>query len=92
MKWKQGQSGNPKGKPKGIKNKSSKAKKIVKDAMRECLTEEAMAEVWDAMIRKAKRGNTEAAKLLVAYKYGKPSQTHNIESELPLKSINFIIK
>ncbi len=55
--FKKGRSGNPKGRPKGSKNKLTQ--------MAECLLEEDIEEVCQTLIIQAKKGNISAAKLVL---------------------------
>jgi hypothetical protein len=82
--WKKGQSGNPKGRPKGSKNRSTIAKKWleVKEKFRnpitgeiEELTQEDITTL--AQILKARKGDTNAYKALEDSAYGSPTQQIN---------------
>jgi hypothetical protein len=82
--WKKGQSGNPKGRPKGSKNRSTIARKWleVKEKFRnpitgeiEDLTQEDITTL--AQILKARKGDTNAYKALEDSAYGSPTQQIN---------------
>jgi hypothetical protein len=72
--WKQGQSGNPKGRPAGSKNRSTAE---IKDLLAEVVPfEELVVKPW----KLTKRGNVRAAELLLAYRYGRPTASLEVEA------------
>lgn len=90
--WKKGQSGNPNGRPKGSKNRSTIARKWLgtKEKFRnpitgeiEELTQEDITTL--AQVLKARKGDTNAYKALEDSAYGSPTQQVNqIITEQPL--------
>lgn len=91
--FKKGQSGNPNGRPKGSKNRSTIARKWL-DAMQtaknpitgedEQLSQEDLATL--AQIKKAREGNTHAYKALMDSAFGLPTQhveTTELKKNLP---------
>jgi|TARA_R100000482_G_scaffold84461_1_gene33627 hypothetical protein len=90
--YKKGQSGNPKGRPKGSKNRSTVAKKwlqVVQDLKNPLTSEiETMSQedlMTLALIKKAREGDTQAYQKLLDSAYGAPVQQieqTNIEQPL----------
>ena len=90
--YEKGQSGNPKGRPKGSKNRSTIAKKwlSVEQDLKNPLTgeKENMSQedlMTLALIKKAREGDTQAYQKLLDSAYGAPIQQieqHNIEQPL----------
>ena len=92
IRYKKGQSGNPKGRPKGSKNRSSVAKKwlSVEQNQKNPLTnkDEDMSQedlITLALIKKARKGDVQAYQKLLDSAYGAPVQQieqTNIEQPL----------
>tara|TARA_R100001230_G_C5566079_1_gene89241 strand:+ start:313 stop:645 length:333 start_codon:yes stop_codon:yes gene_type:complete len=90
--YKKGQSGNPKGRPKGSKNRSTIAKKWlqVEQDLKNPLTSEIETMSQEdlmtlALIKKAREGDTQAYQKLMDSAYGQPIQQieqTNIEQPL----------
>jgi hypothetical protein len=91
--FQKGQSGNPKGYPKGLKNRSTIAKKWleVEQDLKNPLTSEVERMSQEdlmtlALIKRAREGDVNAYKALMDSGYGAPLQQieqKNIESNLP---------
>lgn len=60
-----GVSGNPKGRPKGIKNRITELKEEVEVVVRETVTPERIRNVFEAMYNEALAGNVQAGKLIL---------------------------
>lgn len=74
-----GQSNNPNGRPTGSKNKRFYDAKGLLD---KCVTEDDWKEIFNAMKVRAKTGDDKSAKILLEYRFGKPSQeVINIQTE-----------
>jgi hypothetical protein len=72
--WKKGQSGNPKGRPPGSRNRSTAE---IKDLLAELVPfEDLVVKLWNL----TKRGNVRAAELLLAYRYGRPTAGLEVEA------------
>jgi hypothetical protein len=83
-----GQSGNPKGHPKGLQNRSTVAKRWLTTSesftnpitgIKEVLTQEDIVTL--AQIKEARKGNTNAYRALLDSAHGQPRQTIDLESE-----------
>jgi len=89
--WKPGQSGNPKGKPKGLQSFSTLFKKAVKHiAEKQDLGEDPDAveiEIVRRMVREAIKGKYPFAKDLLDRLYGKPRETIDINADLKVQKI-----
>lgn len=79
--WKKGESGNPKGRPKGSKNRSTIAKKWLEvnqeafndiTGLKELLSQEDLMTL--AQIKKAREGDTNAYKSIMDSAFGSPVQ------------------
>jgi hypothetical protein len=91
--WEKGESGNPNGRPKGAKNRSTIAKKWleVEQDLKNPLTSETERMSQEdlmtlALIKRAREGDVNAYKALMDSGYGAPLQQieqKNIESNLP---------
>lgn len=91
--WQKGESGNPNGRPKGSKNRSTIARKWleVNQKLKNPLTseEETMSQedlMTLALIKKAREGDVNAYKALMDSGYGAPTQqieTTDIRKNLP---------
>lgn len=91
-KWAKGESGNPNGRPKGSKNRSTIARKWLETMQQsknpitgedETLTQEDLMTL--ALIHKARKGDVNAYKQLMDSGYGLPKQTvENTIVEQPL--------
>ena len=80
--WKKGQSGNPKGRPKGSLNRSTIARKWLQTSSKilnpisgqeETLTQEDIGTL--ALIKKLRQGDVQAYKALLDSSYGQPKET-----------------
>lgn len=89
--WNQGESGNPNGRPKGSKNRSTIARKwleVMQDAKNpitgelEKLSQEDLITL--AMIHKARKGDVNAYKQLMDSGFGLPKQTIEQVQEQPI--------
>lgn len=69
MAFKKGESGNPTGKPEGIKNKNSYDVRVLIDKHGD------MGTVIKALYQMALSGDARAAKILMQYYFGNPTQT-----------------
>ena len=65
-KYKKGQSGNPKGRPKKLPS--------LTEALANVLDDGGIDKIMEAMRKEAAKGNTQAARLLLEYGYHKPKQ------------------
>ena len=91
--WEKGKSGNPNGRPKGSKNRSTIAKKWleVEQDLKNPLTSEMERMSQEdlmtlALIKRAREGDVNAYKALMDSGYGSPLQQieqHNVEVTLP---------
>ena len=63
--WKPGQSGNPAGRPKGLKNRITALKQELEVAVRDNLRPNDIKDVITEMVKMAKGGNVGAAKLIL---------------------------
>ena len=91
--WEKGESGNPNGRPKGTKNRSTIAKKWleVEQDLKNPLTSEVERMSQEdlmtlALIKRAREGDVNAYKALMDSGYGSPLQQieqKNIETNLP---------
>ncbi len=84
--FKQGESGNPNGRPKGSKNRSTIARKWleVNQSLKNPLTgdNETMSQedlMTLALIKKAREGDTNAYKALMDSSYGSPNNTTELD-------------
>ena len=91
--WKPGESGNPKGRPKGSLNRSTIARKWLHTTSKvinpisgeeETLTQEDIATL--ALIKKVRNGDVNAYKALMDSSYGQPKETIDLNqiAEQPL--------
>ena len=89
--WQKGESGNPNGRPKGAKNRSTIARKwleVMQDAKNpitgelEKLTQEDLMTL--AIIHKARKGDVNAYKQLMDSAHGLPTQQIDITTEKPI--------
>jgi len=93
--WEKGESGNPNGKPKGSKNRSTIARKWleVNQSLKSPLTgeNETMSQedlMTLALIKKARDGDTNAYKALMDSGYGAPvQQIEQTNTEIDLSSL-----
>lgn len=77
--FKPGQSGNPKGRPK----KLPAIDKLLADVLGSEDEENSEAkQILEALVKKAKKGDTRAAEILLDRGYGKPKQTIDIPGEV----------
>lgn len=93
--YKKGQSGNPKGRPKGSKNRSTiakywleamqKIKNPINGKLEELSQEDAMTL---AMINKARKGDVNAYSKLMDSAYGQAKQTNEVDVNGSLNIIN----
>lgn len=86
--FKAGESGNPKGKPKGIKNRSTvartwlEAKKVIVNPLTKLSEELTMEDIITLMqIKQAAEGDTAAYKALLDSAYGAPKQNLEMTGE-----------
>ena len=94
--YKKGQSGNPKGRPKGSKNRSTVAKRwlqVEKDLKKTLTSEiETMSQedlMTLALIKKAREGDTQAYQKLLDSAYGAPvQQVEQTNIELPFFNLD----
>tara|TARA_Y100001937_G_scaffold118827_1_gene173699 strand:- start:582 stop:923 length:342 start_codon:yes stop_codon:yes gene_type:complete len=94
--YKKGQSGNPKGRPKGSKNRSTVAKKWlqVEQDLKNPLTSEIETMSQEdlmtlALIKKAREGDTQAYQKLLDSAYGAPvQQVEQTNIELPFFNLD----
>tara|TARA_R100001510_G_scaffold56456_1_gene62082 strand:+ start:1153 stop:1494 length:342 start_codon:yes stop_codon:yes gene_type:complete len=94
--YKKGQSGNPKGRPKGSKNRSSVARKWlqVEQDLKNPLTSEIETMSQEdlmtlALIKKAREGDTQAYQKLLDSAYGAPvQQVEQTNIELPFFNLD----
>lgn len=92
--WKKGESGNPNGRPKGAKNRSTTARKWlnvnIKAVNPLSLEEEQMSQedlMTLALIKKARQGDVGAYKALLDSGYGQAKEQIDVSSDTP--SIDF---
>ena len=92
--WKKGQSGNPNGRPKGARNRSTIARKwlnVKSRAMNPLSQEEEDMLQEDlitlALIKKARQGDVAASKAVLDSAYGQPREQIDISADAP--SIDF---
>ena len=92
--WKKGQSGNPKGRPKGARNRSTIAKKWLEveaksinpiSGQEETMSQEDM--IYLALLRKARQGDVRASETILNSAYGQAKETLDLNADVP--SINF---
>jgi hypothetical protein len=74
IRFKKGTSGNPKGRPKGSRNKANAELHAILDKYVD------FDRLIKALARKAYRGNEQCAKLLLEHRYGKPAQKLDLTS------------
>lgn len=92
--WKKGQSGNPNGRPKGAKNRSTTARKWlnvnIKAVNPLTLEEEQMSQedlMTLALIKKGRQGDVGAYKAVLDSGYGQAKENIDLNSDVP--SIDF---
>lgn len=83
-KFKKGQTGNPKGRPRKLPELSVLLADVLGEQTKEGLT--AAEDILRAMYARARKGDTRAAELLLDRAYGKPKQSidNNITTTEPL--------
>ena len=92
--FQKGQSGNPKGRPKGTRNRSTVAKEIL-NLMTEGTNpvtreQQQMSQehiVYFALLKKARNGDVAASKAILDSAYGQPKETVDVNSDAP--SVDF---
>jgi hypothetical protein len=82
--WKKGETGNPKGRPRKLPELSVLLADVLGEQTKEGLT--AAEDILRAMYARARKGDTRAAELLLDRAYGKPKQSidNNITTTEPL--------
>ena len=92
--WKKGESGNPNGRPKGSRNRSTIARKwlnVKTKAINPLSQEEEDMNQEDmitlALIKKARQGDVAASKAILDSAYGQPKEQLDISADAP--SIDF---
>ena len=78
--------GNP-GRPRGSRNKAT----LHRAALAQCMGEDDELAIWRALVELAKTGDIAAARVCMEYRYGKPRQVHEIETDFGLQSVQFIV-
>jgi hypothetical protein len=73
--WKDGQSGNPNGRPRGSRNKSTAE---IRDLLDKHVSFDDLVAKLYALARK---GNVKAAEILLEYRYGKPKASDELRIE-----------
>lgn len=76
--WREGQSGNPKGRPKKLRPIDDILAEVLGDGSEK---DEATA-IVRALVAKAKKGDVRAAEILLDRGYGKPKQQVEVQGEL----------
>ena len=90
--WKPGQSGNPDGRPPGIRYLSELARDILRQSRKGDTDGKTTDElVVLALVKEALRGNTKAIEMLHDWTEGKVLDVHKIEGDIPV-SIVYKIK
>ena len=90
--WKPGQSGNPNGRPPGIRYLSELARDILREHRKGDLEGKTTDElVVLALVKEALKGNTKAIEMLHDWTEGKVLDVHKIEGDIPV-SIVYKIK
>ena len=94
--WKEGQSGNPNGRPKGSLNRSTIVKKWLEtsesaknpiNGKQETMSQEDIITL--ALIKKARKGDTQAYKALMDSGYGAPKQeVENINTNINTDTVS----
>ena len=80
--WQPGQSGNPAGRPPGIRYLSELARDILRDTRKGDTDGKTTDElVVLALVKQALKGNTKAIEMIHDWTEGKVTDTHRIESE-----------
>ena len=80
--WKQGESGNPRGRPPGIRYLSELARDILKQSRKGDTDGKTTDElVVLALVKEALKGNTKAIEMLHDWTEGKVLDTHRIEGD-----------
>ena len=92
--FKKGVSGNPKGRPKGARNRSTIAKEILNlitegtnPVTRESENMSQEHLLYFALLKKARQGDVSASKVLLDSAYGQPKETIDVSSDTP--SVDF---
>ena len=92
--FQKGQSGNPKGRPKGTRNRSTVAKEIlnlISEGTNPVTREQQQMSqehiVYFALLKKARNGDVAASKAILDSAYGQPKETVDVNSDAP--SVDF---
>jgi len=88
--WKKGQSGNPNGRPKGARNRSTIARKwlnVMSKVTNPLTQEEEEMNQEDlitlALIKKGRNGDVAASKAVLDSAYGQPKETVDVSTDAP---------
>ena len=81
--FKKGQSGNPKGRPKKLPALDVLMAEVLGDTTR---GKDYATAILEAMRRKALKGDTKAAEILLDRAYGKPKQSHDLQGNLAVQA------
>ena len=88
--FKKGQSGNPKGRPKGVRNRSTVAKEILNlisegtnpiTREQQDMSQEHL--LYFALLKKARQGDVAASKAILDSAYGQPKETVDVSTDAP---------
>ena len=85
--FQKGQSGNPKGRPKGVRNRSKEILNLISEGTNPITREQQdMSQehlLYFALLKKARQGDVAASKAILDSAYGQPKESVDVSTDAP---------